>query len=139
MVYLEPVHLGWKPLIQTWVERFQAKFPKYAADMGKWALSVCEEASSTSYRAFEGVDMVLVFIIIIERANAQNAADPVYLDGMVWSASYALARPRALDTGLENRLEQAPQRSPGANPSKRRNAAARRAETPPKTDQKRCV
>ena len=31
----------------------------------------------------------------MERPNAQNAADPVYLDGMVWLASYALA------TGLE--------------------------------------
>ena len=73
----------------------------------------------------------------IERANAQNAADPVYLDGMVWSASYALARPRALDIGPENRLEQAPERSPGANPSKRRNAAARRAETAQKTEPSR--
>ncbi|CAK9043200.1 unnamed protein product [Durusdinium trenchii] len=44
MVYLEPVHLGWKPLIQTWAEKFEAKFPKYAKDIGKWALSACEEA-----------------------------------------------------------------------------------------------
>ena len=41
------------------------------------------------------IDMHLMYII--ERANARNAADPVYFDGMVWSASYALARPRALD------------------------------------------
>ncbi|CAE7749350.1 DNAH6 [Symbiodinium sp. CCMP2592] len=44
MVYLEPVHLGWKPLIQTWVEKFQVKFPEFAKDIGKWATSVCEEA-----------------------------------------------------------------------------------------------
>ncbi|CAJ1382663.1 unnamed protein product, partial [Effrenium voratum] len=44
MVYLEPVHLGWKPLIQTWVEKFEAKFPEFAKDIGKWAMSVCEEA-----------------------------------------------------------------------------------------------
>eukprot|EP00930_Biecheleria_cincta_P008309 TRINITY_DN10972_c0_g3_i1.p1 TRINITY_DN10972_c0_g3~~TRINITY_DN10972_c0_g3_i1.p1 ORF type:complete len:4176 (-),score=874.55 TRINITY_DN10972_c0_g3_i1:69-11708(-) len=44
MVYLEPVHLGWKCLIQTWVEKFEPKFPAYAQDIGKWVLSVCEEA-----------------------------------------------------------------------------------------------
>jgi len=44
MVYLEPVHLGWQPLVTTWVERFEPKFPQYAADLGKWVKSVCEEA-----------------------------------------------------------------------------------------------
>jgi len=44
MVYLEPVHLGWKALIETWAENFQSRYPKYAADLGKWCISVCEAA-----------------------------------------------------------------------------------------------
>eukprot|EP00971_Amphidinium_carterae_P235945 4682515-Amphidinium_carterae.1 len=44
MVYLEPVHLGWKALIETWAENFQAKYPTYAADLGKWTIAVCEAA-----------------------------------------------------------------------------------------------
>ena len=42
--------------------------------------------------------------IYIERANP-HSADPVYLDGMVWSASYALAGPRTEATGPEHRPE----------------------------------
>ena len=38
---------------------------------------------------------IVSFASSIERASAQGAADPVYLDGMGWLASYALARPRA--------------------------------------------
>ena len=45
----------------------------------------------------------VVFFSLIERANAQNAADPVYWVGMVWSASYALARPRAEATRPDER------------------------------------
>ena len=37
----------------------------------------------------------ILYTIYIERANAQDAADTVNLDGVVWSASYALARPQA--------------------------------------------
>ena len=43
MVYLEPVHLGWKPLIQTWTEKLDQKFGM-AKEIGKWATSICEEA-----------------------------------------------------------------------------------------------
>jgi dynein heavy chain len=44
MVYLEPVHLGWKPLISTWAEKFQDRYPKYAENLGKWVLQICEDA-----------------------------------------------------------------------------------------------
>jgi dynein heavy chain len=44
MVYLEPVHLKWHPLITSWAETFEAKYPKFAQDLGKWTLEVCTEA-----------------------------------------------------------------------------------------------
>ncbi|CAE8734034.1 unnamed protein product [Polarella glacialis] len=44
MVYLEPVHLGWQPLIKTWTEKFELQFPQFATDIGKWALAICEDA-----------------------------------------------------------------------------------------------
>jgi len=43
MVYLEPVHLGWEPLIHTWVERFEPLFPQHAQDLGQWVLDVCQK------------------------------------------------------------------------------------------------
>ncbi|CAK0841283.1 unnamed protein product [Prorocentrum cordatum] len=41
MVYLEPVHLGWKPLIDSWAERFAEKYPLLAPNLGKWATDIC--------------------------------------------------------------------------------------------------
>ena len=48
---------------------------------------------------------------------------------MVWSPSYALARPRAEATRPDERPRQTPKRGPGAKASKRGNAAARRPQT----------
>eukprot|EP00929_Paragymnodinium_shiwhaense_P038463 TRINITY_DN20312_c0_g2_i5.p1 TRINITY_DN20312_c0_g2~~TRINITY_DN20312_c0_g2_i5.p1 ORF type:complete len:4212 (-),score=1387.32 TRINITY_DN20312_c0_g2_i5:193-12828(-) len=44
MVYLEPVHLGWKPLIDTWAERFEKQYPRYAKDLRKWTTDICKDA-----------------------------------------------------------------------------------------------
>jgi dynein heavy chain len=44
MVYLEPVHLGWRCLITSWVEQFAVKYPRFAENIGKWTMAVCEEA-----------------------------------------------------------------------------------------------
>ena len=45
-VYLEPVHLGWEPLIVTWGERFQAAFPQHRCLKERqqtWAVSEVED------------------------------------------------------------------------------------------------
>jgi hypothetical protein len=44
MVFMEPVHLGWKCLITSWAEKFESNFPKHAANLGKWVTDVCEKA-----------------------------------------------------------------------------------------------
>jgi dynein heavy chain len=44
MVYLEPVHLGWKPQIESWTEKFEAKYPHLAKSLGKWATDICTVA-----------------------------------------------------------------------------------------------
>ena len=64
--------------------------------------------------AFKGIEYRIshIYVYIIERANAQSAADPIYLDGMVWSASYALARPRAQATGAMHRAWASPTTKP---------------------------
>eukprot|EP00928_Gymnodinium_smaydae_P068050 TRINITY_DN5109_c0_g7_i1.p1 TRINITY_DN5109_c0_g7~~TRINITY_DN5109_c0_g7_i1.p1 ORF type:complete len:4115 (+),score=1184.64 TRINITY_DN5109_c0_g7_i1:176-12520(+) len=43
MVYLEPVHLGWEPLVETWAERFEPRFPRYAKDLRNWVMGVCKQ------------------------------------------------------------------------------------------------
>eukprot|EP00929_Paragymnodinium_shiwhaense_P066427 TRINITY_DN33321_c0_g4_i1.p1 TRINITY_DN33321_c0_g4~~TRINITY_DN33321_c0_g4_i1.p1 ORF type:complete len:3770 (+),score=1255.81 TRINITY_DN33321_c0_g4_i1:195-11312(+) len=43
MVYLEPVQLGWKPFIQSWVENFKLTYPGLAEHLKKWCLEVCEK------------------------------------------------------------------------------------------------
>jgi dynein heavy chain len=44
MVYLEPVHLGWKPQIESWSEKFAVKYPLLAPNLGKWAIDICTAA-----------------------------------------------------------------------------------------------
>jgi dynein heavy chain len=44
MVYLEPVHLGWKPLIATWAEKFHERYPKYSDNLQNWVTQICEDA-----------------------------------------------------------------------------------------------
>jgi dynein heavy chain len=44
MVYLEPVQLGWKPLISTWIENFKDKYPSLAEKFRKWIMDLCEKA-----------------------------------------------------------------------------------------------
>ena len=68
----------------------------------RWAT----ELQTTKPEVITGAEMARTTHIqnnYIERANAQSAADPVYWVGMVWSASYALARPRAEATRPDER------------------------------------
>eukprot|EP00434_Breviolum_minutum_P010526 symbB.v1.2.009283.t3/scaffold571.1/size186967/1 len=44
MVYLEPVHLGWKPLVQSWAENFKKKFPAHSESLKKWVIDICDKA-----------------------------------------------------------------------------------------------
>merc|ERR1719159_2227427 len=44
MVYLEPVHLGWEPLVTTWGENFTDIFPTYAEQLRDAILAVGREA-----------------------------------------------------------------------------------------------
>jgi dynein heavy chain len=40
MVYLEPVHLGWKPLVVSWAEAFEKSYSRYAKDLGNWTTAL---------------------------------------------------------------------------------------------------
>jgi len=44
MVYLEPVHLGWKPLVQSWAENFKKKYPSHGDTLKKWVIDLCDKA-----------------------------------------------------------------------------------------------
>ncbi|CAE7464862.1 DNAH6 [Symbiodinium sp. KB8] len=60
MVYLEPVHLGWKPLVQSlgragsWAENFKRKpgtkralagtYPSHSDTLKKWVIDLCDKA-----------------------------------------------------------------------------------------------
>ncbi|CEM19434.1 unnamed protein product [Vitrella brassicaformis CCMP3155] len=44
MVYLEPLHLGWKCLVQTWGERFTKKYADYAKQLEEWTIQLCDAA-----------------------------------------------------------------------------------------------
>ncbi len=42
MVYLEPLHLGWKPLVQTWSIRFAKSYPHFAKLLEDWSIALLE-------------------------------------------------------------------------------------------------
>eukprot|EP00971_Amphidinium_carterae_P316494 6291228-Amphidinium_carterae.1 len=44
MVYLEPVHLGWQPLVDSWAEKFREKFPQFSESLRKWVTDICSKA-----------------------------------------------------------------------------------------------
>ena len=45
MFVLRPVLVsGWKPQIESWTEKFEAKYPHLAKSLGKWATDICTVA-----------------------------------------------------------------------------------------------
>ena len=50
MVYLEPVQLGWKPLVATWAESFKEKYPAYTDILKRWVTEICDKCLPFTFK-----------------------------------------------------------------------------------------